>query len=104
MSASRDRVSFTIPSCQLSLAFSSQPMRSLLVEVFELRMDEIPQTGDFTIVCRPSQFARFLILRNDRGLPNSFKELKPILFEQLPVASQIDVSKRPNSVRSGFKH
>jgi len=35
---------------------------------------------DVTFICRPSQFARFLIARNDAGLPNGFKELSPELF------------------------
>lgn len=31
-------------------------------------------------ICRPSQFARFLIARNEVGLCNFFKELQPELF------------------------
>lgn len=33
-------------------------------------------TGEFVkVICRPSQFARFLIWRNEAGLTNSFREL-----------------------------
>lgn len=41
-----------------------------------------------TIICRPSQFARFMVLRNDAGLANGFKELKPKLFD--PNAGEYD--------------
>ena len=46
------------------------------------------------IVCRPSQFARFLIYRNDLGGKNGFKCLEPVLVpaEQ---SSVVDVSHNP---------
>jgi hypothetical protein len=45
-----------------------------------------------TIICRPSQFARFLIYRNDEGGRNGFKELEPELFTPEEV-TVIDVSR-----------
>ena len=33
------------------------------------------------ITCRPSQFARFMIYRNDAGIQNGFKDLKAELVE-----------------------
>lgn len=35
----------------------------------------------WSVVCRPSQFARFLIFRNQLGMRNGFKELNPVLFQ-----------------------
>lgn len=49
------------------------------------------------IVCRPSQFARFLIKRNELGFVNGFIELEAVLVpenkDSLPV---VDVSSRPS--------
>ena len=49
--------------------------------------------GSVEFVCRPSQFARFLIMRNEAGMKNGFKELYPKLIEApKPIRSPIDVS------------
>lgn len=48
------------------------------------------------IVCRPSQFARFLIYRGEAGGQNLIKALRPRLVTPPPPAAQpIDVSKSP---------
>lgn len=48
---------------------------------------------------RPSQFARFLILRDRYGGTNDFKGLKANLVPEEPTPTRIDVSKRQNTVR-----
>ncbi len=40
------------------------------------------------IVCRPSQFARFLIMRNNDGISNRFSEL---FAELVPKENQVDL-------------
>jgi len=47
-----------------------------------------------TIICRPSQFARFLIFRNEAGGDNTFKELEPELFTPDSIPRVLDVSMR----------
>ncbi len=61
--------------------------------------------GGQVIVCRPSQFARFLIYRNEAGMTNGFKNLGlpnrnvqfngPELFVPQAVATDFEVWKRP---------
>lgn len=97
---SKDRVRFTIPANKMF--FSSREFdgyKTLCKQVFGL---ELPSgathfNNDVTIICRPSQFARFLIIRNEMGLQNSFKELKPELFtpKPEPTVMVFDVSKNP---------
>lgn len=51
-----------------------------------------------TVTCRPSQFARFLILRNLAGLQNNFRDLEPKLLRPTPPApptAKIDVTSNP---------
>lgn len=50
-----------------------------------------------TIVCRPSQFARFIIMRNEAGITNWVKNLNAELFIPEPESTIIDVSSRPRS-------
>lgn len=94
---SKDRVKFKIPWNRLS----SNTYRQVIRQAFSLKDHEIPRCGDFTITCRPSQFARFLILRNNAGERNGFKELEPVLLagdyrEQPP--KKIEVWDRKNTV------
>lgn len=47
-----------------------------------------------TIVCRPSQFARFIIYRIEEGVTcNRIAQLQPTLFHE--VEGHLDVSKNP---------
>jgi hypothetical protein len=91
---STDRVKFYIPS---SYWYQMEPngrrthnreaskVVALLHDAFGITEKEFLAltsgvwTG-ITIICRPSQFARFLIYRNERGIPNGFKELQPKLI------------------------
>ena len=63
-----------------------------------------PRAGDGVdshgvhIICRPSQFTRFLIRRSEAGKQNQFKELNPYLFDakEIPSSSwDVDVSRNP---------
>lgn len=45
----------------------------------------------FDIICRPSQFARFLIFRNAAGISNGFKDLQPALYVPEPPRDGFDM-------------
>lgn len=48
------------------------------------------------IICRPSQFARFLIYRGEAGGQNLIKALQPrLVAPPPPVPQPVDVSKNP---------
>lgn len=79
MTMSNDRVRFTVPGHRISSSSQSEGYRKLLEDCFGECLGRC-QWSDITIICRPSQFARFLIERNNRGFQNQFSELKPELF------------------------
>jgi hypothetical protein len=98
---SHDRVEFKI-----DLATMNNATRKAFAKAFGHPMKMIPKTYVWpkasvvnqvtTIVCRPSQFARFLIYRNELGGQNMFKELEPRLFVPEPAKPQpLDVSLNP---------
>jgi hypothetical protein len=55
------------------------------------------------VICRPSQFGRFMILRNEYGDDNSVKDLQPELFRPAPVKQPLDVSRRKNDYNAPQK-
>ena len=80
-SMSKDRVRFWIDHRY----FQQRGMYDVLKKVFNLDENRAraAQTGPyegFWIVCRPSQFARFMIYRNEAGIKNGFMDLKAVLF------------------------
>ena len=93
---SKDRVRFVIPHCELD----KRKLQEVAEETLSISQSDIlaakSRYEGLTIICRPSQFARFLIARNEAGLPNGFKCLEPVLFVPVPENNPIDVSKRPN--------
>jgi hypothetical protein len=90
MSMSRDRVRFTID------AFCDNATRDAFKKAFGAALlQKFGPVTTTTVICRPSQFARFMIYRNDFGGKNSFKELKPELFNPEPQPDLIDVSGNP---------
>lgn len=104
MAMSTDRVSFVLPYSGYNYNYSrSESMTSgqrALVKAAIVAFS-IPQpaviaamNNGVKIICRPSQFARFLILRNDFGGSNDFKGLKAELIPA-PTAQTLDVSSRP---------
>lgn len=76
MTMSKDRVHF-----QVNLMTNDDDLRQLINDTLGECLGRC-DWGDITFVCRPSQFARFLIERNNRNMPNVFKELKPKLVKQ----------------------
>lgn len=88
MAMSRDRVVFEIPCSMIDMKY-----RELLIEIFNYHYShgtltaraQFPNNPVVEITCRPSQFARFLIRRNDVGLRNGFKVLKARLVPAEPV-------------------
>lgn len=96
MSISKDRVQFSVP---FHMAQNSG-FGKLFRDVFG---SDLPRPSycdgeqSITVVCRPSQFARFLIERNNRGFANGFKELNPQLIMEAPEPRLINVSSNPAS-------
>lgn len=92
MSMSRDRVHFDVSADNTQNAY----FRDAFERAFgtEPPAMDCMSTAKVTIVCRPSQFARFLIYRNNFGGRNSFKELNPRLVEPAE-AKFVDVSTNP---------
>ena len=96
MTMSRDRVKFNLPS--VSSTHRCEYAR-ILVDAFGITCSKADTLAgsmykEHTIVCRPSRFARFLIYRNNSGIPNEFKALNPVLFT--PQCDDVlDVSKNP---------
>ncbi len=79
--ASHDRVKFRL--VLNSDQRVSPTVQEMLKSTLGLRLDELPGAGDNycrEVICRPSQFARFMIGRNDIGMRNGFKELDAVLF------------------------
>lgn len=93
---SHDRVRLFISSGY----FNTQPQRGCLRDVlkkaFDMDEGEILRYmasegyGGFYIVCRPSQFARFLIFRNAAGIKNGFIDLQATLYVPEPKQSPFD--------------
>lgn len=92
---SKDRVRFTINSHVIKRT----GIVELLREVFGL----VEVWPNMKIICRPSQFCRFMIKRNEMDMTNGFKELEPELFTPTPNTGAVDVSKRPNQIQSPYK-
>ena len=92
---SHDRVRFVIPARRLvSAKFATVIKATLGIELPVGASDEA-----IVIVCRPSQFGRFIVQRNKAGLQNSVKELKPDLFiPEAPRSRVFDASKNRNSL------
>jgi len=97
MTMSKDRVEFKVPSGKL---YKSE-YQTLLWVHFKIARDDLLRAyragRDVTIICRPSQFARFLIARHRKGVPNSFTDLDPQLIPDCKVepAFRYDVSDVP---------
>ena len=77
-------VKFSIPVHRLD----DQIYRGVLHKAFNLSQSEIPRfnhswSESFTIVCTPEQFTKFLILREDRGVSNLFRELNVKIVEYI---------------------
>lgn len=85
MAMSKDRVRFFIRE-----NYYGNKLQKIFQQAFDMPYDETASLMrserwrcGFWIVCRPSQFARFMIFRNEVGLQNGFKDLKPELISDI---------------------
>jgi hypothetical protein len=100
MSMSKDRVRFTLAGYYFE--GSHESMGLVLREAFGMSERDLvgvettaKETGGVIIQCRPSQFARFLILRDRVGYQNMFKELRAELIVPKPIPQIVDCSRNP---------
>ena len=93
---SKDRVRFQLFKPSLPQPHPGQIQAAK--EAFRLTHDEVGRFANKPyprIQCRPSQFARFLILRNAYGAPNYFQDLDAVLIPEEPERFKyIDVAGR----------
>ena len=92
----KDVVRFTVPDRRIyGCGGKTRDYRELLKRIFSLEEHEIAKNSgkDLVLICRPSQFARFLIFRDQAGLQNNFQELNASLITREPV-NVFDVSGR----------
>ncbi len=78
---SRDRVRFF-----LHYRYYDDRINVVMYKAFGMDFDEVQKlragnAGGFWIICRPSQFARFLIYRDAAGIANGFKDLNAALVD-----------------------
>lgn len=87
---SRDRVHFSYND-----SVDSSASRKAFTRAFGVGAPRLSSCGGGrhkTIICRPSQFARFLIYRNEEGGKNGFKILNAKLKPSKVESAVIDVS------------
>lgn len=98
MPMSKDRIRFIVPSYRIHRGADCSRIRSLLKEIFGITDKElraVPVGRDLTIVCRPSQFGRYIVRRNEEGCTNWVREMSPVLFTpNEPEITEIDVHTR----------
>jgi hypothetical protein len=90
MAMSKDRVKFYIHPTY----FQYNKLYSVLERAFGISANEARgylNNYGITIICRPSQFARFMIYRNDAGIKNGFMDLKPELIEPQEKQDPLDL-------------
>ncbi len=72
-------------------------MYRVLVSALSMEENEangLLMCGGFRVICRESQFARFLIKRNEEGLPNLFQDLRVEYYTSKDSRPEINVSDR----------
>jgi hypothetical protein len=89
---SKDRVHFKVKPCHAE----NEAFRSAFYHAFGQSCPKMRSEyyEGVLVVCRPSQFARFLIWRNEFGGRNSFKDLEAELV-QPGYDDTVDVSRNP---------
>lgn len=101
---SHDRVHFTIPTRYLE----RETIRNCIKETLGISVttgrfshgDYHSMYDDLHVICRPSQFARFVILRHVKyGEPNNMSCLDMKLVVREQKSKQIDVSGNMNHIR-----
>lgn len=85
MAMSKDRVRFFLGERYFQDDMSK--IEGVLRKAFDLHINETRRlahnSSGFWITCRPSQFARFMIYRNQAGITNGFMDLKAELIEMV---------------------
>ena len=95
---SKDRVHFYLPGqCANDDDDRTKALDRAATEAFRLPLSHAKaiRKRRVEIICRPSQFARFMILRNNYGGVNDFKGLDARLVKLPEPPEQLDVSKNP---------
>lgn len=92
---SHDRVKFFLGECYYNSGCKRDAMRDVLKKAFDLGHGHSlslmkNEYGGFWIVCRPSQFARFTIYRNEANQKNGFVDLQTVLYQPAPSRSPFD--------------
>ena len=92
-------VRFWISSRYTKDSTLADAMGQVLVNAIDMREHEVNTlmtvgTQGFWVICRESQFARFLITRNEEGLPNLFQDLRVDYYTPGNSRPEIDVSDR----------
>jgi hypothetical protein len=103
MAMSKDRVKFRLRAYYFDFEKSRQLLKDSLGITWDQWNDlrEAARNSpnqEIEIICRPSQFARFLIMREAAGFQNMFKELHAELVVPVPPVPQpVDVSRNPST-------
>lgn len=107
LAMSKDRITFFL--AERRYEDNGLVYRKMIHDVFDLSEDGyrgachyFAKTGyhnGVMITCRPSQFGRFMVMRNTLGFTNDVKGLEATLFQPQPEKpTVVDVSKRSNRV------
>lgn len=95
---SGNRVHFTIPYSRLH----KPTYAALIEETLGIPPGAYDKNTDLKVICRPSQFARFVILRSSKyGEQNQMSEMnaKLVTLAKPATSNLIDCSTRPNTVQ-----
>jgi len=103
---SKDRITFFLSEKRY---LNNGPLyQKMIHDIFDLSETSFKETCEYfsehvchgvMITCRPSQFGRFMVMRNSLGFTNEVKGLHAVLFQPKPEkVATIDVSKRSNRV------
>ena len=91
MSMSNDRIRFEFTPRHWKTPALRKASQKVLQQAFDISYQEsnnliVKNPCGFTIICRPSQFGRFIVFRNNEcggkeGFTNEIKSLEPVLIE-----------------------
>ncbi|NKX37326.1 hypothetical protein HGG70_05180 [Rhodobacteraceae bacterium R_SAG4] len=91
---SRDRIQFVLKSNHLA----RKAYKALLEECFGIAPGSFDPQKELVIVCRPSQFARFVVLRHSKySEANDMSGLDMKLLSPNAPSNMIDCSENPNT-------
>lgn len=92
---SKDRVHFKLKAHFNSDRHKIATLLERAFGIYDAKVAYALIENEGTIICRPSQFARFLIWRDEAGMRNGFKELEAKLVPAVQPLQVIDVSDNP---------